>query len=158
MIRITTADDAFTISREEAQGWAEMLDSEGIEYQWEDLDAAPAAPAAPEMGWVESNERGRAAPTKAEAAAAAAEARAAAVAAREAAEAEAAAAAQVPAWVIRVRDGLRAARKWGADPRYKGIVSQRQDGSWYWVSDLGKSESLPAAAGMYFTNNQSVVD
>jgi hypothetical protein len=151
MIRIKTATDVFDVAKDEAQGWAEMLDADGTAYTWEDLD--PPAPAAtpdslPVMGWVEERERA-CRPSKAEIAAQQAADRAAAVAAAEARHAAAAAAEDVPAWVIKAREQLASngGKGWGRIPP---SIHRRRDGSWYMYDSMGARKDLPSDAGQYF--------
>lgn len=155
MIRIKTATDLFEVSKDEAQGWAEMLDADGIAYTWEDLDppAPVVAPTSlPVMGWVEERER-TCRPSKVEIAAQQAANRAAAVAAAEARRAEAAAAEEVPVWVIKAREELASngGKGWG---RFPPSIHKRRDGSWYMFDAMGARKDLPSSAGQYFTPSE----
>jgi hypothetical protein len=153
MIRIKTSTDVFEVSKDEAQGWAEMLDADGIAYTWEDLEDPPApvvAPASfPAIGWVEERDRAYR-PSKAEIAAQQAADRAAAVAAAEARHAAAAEEEDVPAWVIKAREQLsvNGGKGWGPIPP---SIHRRRDGSWYMYDSIGARKDLPSSAGKYFT-------
>lgn len=152
MIRIKTPTDIFEVSKDEAQGWAEMLDADGIAYTWEDLDppAPVVAPASlPAISWVEERDRTYR-PSKAEITAQKIADRAAAVAAAEARHAAAAEEEDVPAWVIKAREQLsvNGGKGWGRIPP---SIHQRRDGSWYMFDSMGARKDLPSSAGKYFT-------
>lgn len=161
MIRITPKAkgwEAMVIEDYDAEGLAELLDADGVEYEWEDLNTpAPAAKTAPAAQtvdpviWADDRPERAVRLTRAEE-----EARALDAYAQAQAELKArAAAAEVPAWVIRVREDMDTARKWRKDPRYFGVIKTRANGEMYYSDCFGAHEGLPDDAKAFFIDGQT---